>query len=103
GMAQDGESVCRPSICTAHKKHDAAGSMPGTWHMVGMRMPSHLAASSTVVPGGTLTCRPSMVRVIIAEAPAVVGQAILPAAAFQAAPFVPASRRLKAGGSQDWL
>src|ERR1017187_5944832 len=65
GMAQDGESVRRPSICTAHKKHDAAGSMPGTWHMVGMRMPSHLAASSTVVPGGTLTCRPSMVRVII--------------------------------------
>jgi hypothetical protein len=39
----------------------------------------------------------------------VVGQAILPAAAFQAAlsgyerVFAPAKRRLKAGGSQDWL
>jgi hypothetical protein len=38
-----------------------------------------------------------------------VGQAILPAAAFQAAFPVPArilargKRRLKAGGSQDWL
>ena len=39
----------------------------------------------------------------------IVGQAILPAAAFQAAPsrdvrvFAPGKRRLKAGGSQDWL
>ncbi len=39
----------------------------------------------------------------------VVGQAILPAAAFQAAlsedarVFIPEKRRLKAGGSQDWL
>jgi hypothetical protein len=39
----------------------------------------------------------------------VVGQAILPAAAFQAAlsgdeeVFAPGERRLKAGGSQDWL
>jgi hypothetical protein len=38
-----------------------------------------------------------------------VGQAILPAAAFQAASsdharvFAPGERRLKAGGSQDWL
>src|ERR1017187_3537207 len=31
--------------------------------MVGMRMPSHCAAPSTVVPGSTLTRRPSMVRV----------------------------------------
>src|ERR1017187_2052123 len=68
GMAQDGESVRRPSICTAQRKHAAAGSMPATWHIGGMRMPSHLAASSTVEPGGTLTCRPSMVRVIIAGA-----------------------------------
>ena len=39
----------------------------------------------------------------------IVGQAILPAAAFQAAftrderIFVAGERRLKAGGSQDWL
>jgi len=36
-----------------------------------------------------------------------VGQAILPAAAFKAAPsgqiIMPIQRRLKAGGSQDWL
>ena len=31
-----------------------------------------------------------------------VGQAILPSAAFQAA-FLAQARRLKAGGSQDWL
>ena len=29
GMAQAGESVRRPSICTAQTKHDAAGSIPG--------------------------------------------------------------------------
>jgi hypothetical protein len=39
----------------------------------------------------------------------VVGQAILPAGAFQAASYsharisAPGKRRLKAGGSQDWL
>src|ERR1035438_5485090 len=33
--------------------------------MVGMRMPSHCAARSTVVPGSTLTRRPSIVRVTI--------------------------------------
>ena len=66
GIAQEGDSVRRPSICTAQTKHDAAGSMPGTWHMVGMRMPSRFAASSTVVPGSTLTCRPSIVRVTMA-------------------------------------
>ena len=43
------------------------------------------------------------------QPPLVVGQAILPAAAFQAAlskharVFAPAQRRLKAGGTQDWL
>src|ERR1035441_2800665 len=31
--------------------------------MVGMRMPSHCAAPSTVVPGSTLTRLPSIVRV----------------------------------------
>src|ERR1017187_2806838 len=67
GMAQEGENVRRPSICTAHRKHDAAGSTVGTWHIVGMRMPSHRAASSTEVSGGTVTRRPSMVRVIISE------------------------------------
>jgi hypothetical protein len=30
GMAQAGERVRRPSICTAQTKHEAAGSMPGT-------------------------------------------------------------------------
>jgi hypothetical protein len=34
---------------------------------------------------------------------ALVGQAIMPAAAFQAASASPGKRRLKAGGSQDWL
>src|ERR1017187_4109182 len=68
GMAQEGENVRRPSICTAHRKHDAAGSTVGTWHIVGMRMPSHRAASSTEVSGGTVTRRPSMVKVIISEA-----------------------------------
>ena len=66
GMAQAGESVRRPSIWTAHTKHDAAGSIPGTWHMAGMRIPSRRAASSTVVPGSTLIRRASIVRVTIA-------------------------------------
>src|SRR5690242_20410509 len=33
--------------------------------MVGMRMPSCVAASSTVAPASTLTSRPSIVRVIM--------------------------------------
>ena len=67
GMPQAGESVRRPSICTAQIKHDEAGAIPGTWHMVGMRMPSHWAASSTVVPGGTLIGRPSIVKFTMAR------------------------------------
>jgi hypothetical protein len=66
-MPQAGASVRRPSIWTAQTKHDAAGSIPGTWHMVGMRMPSHLADSNTVVPGGTLIRRPSIVKFTMAR------------------------------------
>jgi hypothetical protein len=45
----------------------------------------------------------------VLQEPLIVGRAILPAAAFQAALtgreriFAPSNRRLKAGGSQDWL
>jgi hypothetical protein len=67
GIPQAGESVRRPSICTAQRKHDEAGSIPCTWHSVGMRMPSHWAASNTVVPGGTLIRRPSIVKLTMAR------------------------------------
>src|ERR1019366_7806615 len=67
GIPQAGASVRRPWIWTAQRKHDAAGSIPGTWHMVGMRMPSHWAASNTVVPGGTPIRRPSIVKFTIAR------------------------------------
>ena len=67
GMPQAGESVRRPSIWTAQRKHDDAGSIPGTWHMVGMRMPSHWAAPKMVVPGATLIRRPSIVKLTMAR------------------------------------
>jgi hypothetical protein len=35
--------------------------------MVGMRMPSHWAASKTVVPGATLIRRPSIVKFTMAR------------------------------------
>jgi len=56
----------------------------------------------------TLLVRPIVNRSARFAACRFVGQAILPAAAFQAAPGLArnlacGSRRLKAGGSQDWM
>ena len=65
GIAQAGESVRRPSICTAQTKHDATGSNPATSQSVGIAIPSARAAASTVVPAPTSTARPSIVSATV--------------------------------------
>src|SRR5580698_6295078 len=52
----------RPPASTTQTRHTPAGVSFCWWHNVGMRIPFTRAASKTVVPAGTVTASPSMVR-----------------------------------------
>src|SRR5262249_34837078 len=52
-----------PLTSTAHTRQTATGCSRGSWQSTGMAIPDWRAASQIVVPSGTVTVCPSMVRV----------------------------------------
>jgi len=52
----------RAPTSTTHMRHTPTGRRRGSWQRAGMSTPMLLAASKMVVPSGTVTSRPSMVR-----------------------------------------
>src|SRR5262249_7984431 len=55
----------RPPVSTIHMRQTPTGRIFAWWHRTGMSMPRDLAASHTLVPGGTVTGRLSIVSVTL--------------------------------------
>ena len=61
----------RPPTSTTHIRHTPTGSNRSSWHSTGMSMPASRAAVQMVVPSGTVTARPSIVRSTVRVRPSV--------------------------------
>jgi hypothetical protein len=55
GMAQEAKKLPLSSSFTMQTMQDGWQECPSTWHIVGMSMPSNVAAPRTVLPSGTST------------------------------------------------
>ncbi len=65
GVVQELTGLGMPSISTMQSRQPPYGLSLGSWHSVGIMIPSSRAASRIVVSSATLTCISSMVRSII--------------------------------------
>src|SRR5208282_39829 len=72
GVVQEAGVPLRPSISTRQSRQEPNGSRLSVAHSFGIGSSISAAAAITEVPGGTLTLRPSMVRVTVG-APARIG------------------------------
>jgi hypothetical protein len=55
----------RSPTSTTHMRQTPTGRRRGSWQRDGISIPSSLAASHIVVPAGTVTSQPSIVRLIV--------------------------------------
>src|SRR6202522_2334672 len=67
GVVQEAGVPFRPSISTRQRRHDPKASTLSVAQSFGIGLSIRAAAAMTEVPGGTLTLRPSMVRVTVAS------------------------------------
>src|ERR1700689_495119 len=62
GVVQEAGKPFMPSTCTRHMRQEPKASSRSVAHSLGIDMPASAAARSTEVPAGTVTSRPSMLR-----------------------------------------
>ncbi|MNR03356.1 hypothetical protein D3C85_1192450 [compost metagenome] len=60
GVVQEAGRPRRPSICTAHRRHEPKASRLSEAHSFGMLISARAAARMTEVPSGTVTSTPSI-------------------------------------------
>ena len=63
GVVQEAGRPFMPSICTRHSRQEPNASSCSVAQSLGILMSESAAARMTEVPSGTVTSRPSMVRV----------------------------------------
>src|ERR1700722_2071306 len=67
GVVQEAGVPLRPSISIRHRRQEPKASTLSVAQSFGIGLSIRAAAAITEVPGGTLTLRPSMVRVTVAS------------------------------------
>src|SRR5258708_5964030 len=67
GVVQEAGVPFRPSISIRHRRQEPKASTLSVAQSLGIGLSIRAAAAMTDVPGGTLTWRPSMVRVTVAS------------------------------------
>src|SRR5690625_2163355 len=65
GVVQEAGAPARPSTSTTHRRQEPKASTLSVAQSFGIWMPSLAAARITLVPGGTVTSKPSIVRVTL--------------------------------------
>ena len=68
GVVQEAGRPRRPSISTTQRRQEPKASMLSVAQSFGTAMPASADARITLVPSGTVTSKPSMVRVTLVSA-----------------------------------